>query len=67
MCFDWLKKKKNEKILITTLLWTSRSVWDTKKNCYFGLQVSVPNLNSFYDPMFLLVHRREVFKIFNFF
>ncbi len=33
------------------LLWTSRSKhMGTKENCYFGLQVSVPNLNSLCTP-----------------
>ncbi len=45
-----LKEKINKKILKTKLLWKSRSVWGTKKNCYFGLQVSVPNLNSLCPP-----------------
>ncbi len=60
-----LLKKINKKILKTTLLWTSRSIWDTKENCYFGLQVSVPNPNSLCAPMLLLVHWRVVFKIFS--
>ncbi len=39
-------KYKNKKIIKTTVLWTSRSARGTKENCYFGLQVSVPNPNS---------------------
>ncbi len=50
LSWSWRMKilgwKKNEKILKTTLLWTSRSVQATKENCYFGLQVSVLNPNS---------------------
>ncbi len=41
------KKIKNFKNI---LLWTSRSVWVTKENCYFGLQVSVSNPNSLCIP-----------------
>ncbi len=40
------QKKINKKFLKTMLLRTSRSVeGGTKENCYFGLQVSVPNPN----------------------
>ncbi len=49
------------------LLWTSRSVWGTKENCYFGLQVSVPNRNSPCAPLLLLVHRNVVLRFFIFF
>ncbi len=31
-------------------MWTSRSVWGTKENCYFGLQVFVPNPILFAHP-----------------
>ncbi len=59
-----LKEKfLNKKILKTTLLWTSRSIWGTKENCYFGLQVSVPNQNSLCVPYASNVHRSLVLKI----
>ncbi len=41
-------RKIDKIILRTKLLWTSRTMWCTKENCYFGLQVSVPNSNSLY-------------------
>ncbi len=44
--FRKIQKLKNKKILKTKLLWTSRSVWDTKKAFYFGWQFFVPNPNS---------------------
>ncbi len=43
-------QKINKKILKTTLLWTSRSVWGTMENSYFGLPVSVPIPNSLRAP-----------------
>ncbi len=45
-------------------LWTSRSIGDTKENCYFDLQVSFQIRILFAPPTFLLVHRSLVFKIF---
>ncbi len=35
-----------------------------KENCYFGLQVRVPNLNSLYiPPMFVLVHEAQFLRL----
>ncbi len=45
-----LRTKINLKILKTTLLRTSRNIQNTKENCYFGSQVSVPNPNSLCAP-----------------
>ncbi len=45
-------------------LWTSRSVWGTKENCYSGLPVSVSNRNSLCSPYTSTCPQKRSFKDF---
>ncbi len=58
------RKKKLKNLKNYPFLWTSRSVWVTKENCYFGLQVPVPSPSSLCSPYASTYPQKSNFKIF---